>query len=383
MTAVEPVVGVNEKTAAPGTREYGLDWLRVLAFCVLIFYHTGMFFVPWDWHIKNPEISEPLTYVMLFFNRWRLPLLFLISGGGVYFSLRRRTMGQFARERLRRLGIPLLFGIWVVVPPQIYFERLYRGQYSGSYLAWWPSVFQGVSYPKGNTSWHHLWFVAYILVFSLVCIPLFAILKSDSGRRMIDALARFCSRPGAIYLINIPNIIVAMTLGPHWPTTHNLTSDWANLTGSLLTFLWGFVICSNQRFLTVATDRRREFLYLALAMTVTLYATLEHRPFPWNVFIDSYFSMAWILTAIGYSRKYLNRDSPFLRYATEAVYPFYIAHQTITVSIAYYMVYWQAPIAVKLPLLALGTFLGSWAIFEIAKRNAVTRVLFGMKSSRK
>jgi len=382
---------LNIAGMARSQREFGLDWLRVIAFGILILYHTGMFFVPWDWHIKNPEQSEGLTHVMIFFNRWRLPLLFFISGAGVYFSLRRRSYGRFAAERVQRLLVPLVFGILVVVPPQIYFERLHRGQFSGSYLEFWPSVLQGVSYPKGNTSWHHLWFVAYILVYSLICLPLFAAFRSEAGRRAIDALTRFAARPGAIYLVNLPNIAVALWLGPRWPTTHNLTSDWANFTGSLLTFLWGFVICGNPRFLDLITRKRVEFLSAAVVMTVVFYGVrLSGADASWSpttrliawVLVNSYFGLGWIFTLIGYSRTYLNRDSPLLRYATEAVYPFYIAHQTVTITIAYFMIPWNAPIAVKLPLLAAGTFLGSWIVFELSRRNFVTSALMGIRPRR-
>jgi surface polysaccharide O-acyltransferase-like enzyme len=340
-----------------------------------------MFFVPWAWHVKNPEKSASLTWVMLFFNRWRLPLLFFISGAGVFFSLRRREYGEFARERLVRLGIPLLFGMLVVVPPQIYFERLARGQFHGSYLEFWPSVLRGVPYPEGNTSWHHLWFVVYILVYSLFCIPLFKLLKSPRGRNAVDALARFFERPGAIYLINIPNMLVALTLGPHWPATNNLYADWANLTGSLLTFLWGFIICGSERFLGLIERKRREFLTVACVMTVVFYGgrILGLDRMVQGVLVDAYFALAWILTALGYSRAKLNRPSTLLAYATEAVYPFYIVHQTITIFIAYYMITWRAPVAVKFPLLAAGTFVGSWLAFEIARRTAVTRALMGLR----
>lgn len=361
-------------------REYGLDWLRVLAFCVLILYHTGMFFVPWSWHIKNPELATWLVEPMQFFNRWRLPLLFFISGAGVFFSLRRRSYAQFAGERMRRLFIPLLFGMCVVVPPQIYFERLNRGQFAGSYLDFWKTVFDLVPYPQGNFSWHHLWFVVYILVYSLLCIPIFAALKSDSGRRAVDALAGWCERPGVVYLMNVPNIAVGMALGPHWPTTHNLVSDWANFTGSLLTFLWGFTICGSGRFLELVTRRRREFLMVAAATAVVLFATPVRGV--GRELASAYFGMGCIFAAVGYSRIYLNKPSAALTYATEAVYPFYIAHQTVTISLAYPMIGWSAPVWVKLPLLAAGTFLGSWAIFEASRRTALTRLLMGMKPHR-
>jgi glucan biosynthesis protein C len=368
-------------------REYGLDWLRVIAFVILIGYHTGMFFVPWEWCIKNPEQSESLTWVMIFFNRWRLPLLFFISGAGGFFSLRRRSFGRFATERVRRLLLPLAFGMLVVVPPQIYFERLWRGQTTASYWQFWKTVFEFVSYPAGNLSWHHLWFVAYILVYSLVGIPLFMALKSAAGRRFVESLARLAEKPGLIYLFNVPSIGVALWLGPKWPTTLNLVSDWANFTGSLVTFLWGFIICGHGRFLDLLVRKRREFLALALVMTAVFYGVrVTGSNAGWNpttrlwanVLIDSYLAMGWILGLVGWSRELFNRDSPLLRYANRAVYPFYIAHQTITVTLGYYMIPWKAPVAVKLPLLAAGTFFGSWIVFELVRRHPVTRAVMGI-----
>ncbi len=364
-------------------REYGLDWLRVIAFAILIGYHACMFFVPWEWHVKNPERSESLTWVMLFFNRWRLPLLFFISGAGVFFSLRRRSLGEFAVDRVSRLLLPLAFGIFVVVPPQIYCERLWRGQFTGSYLDFWKTVFDFVSYPQGNTSWHHLWFVAYILVYALLCIPLFALLKSAPGRRFVEALARAAERPGLIYLVGIPNIAAALWLAPHWPTTHNLYADWANFTGSLLTFLWGFIICGSGRFLGLVERKRRELLTVAVLMTAVFYAA---RVAGWGhpvgtVLIESYMGMGWILGLVGLARARLNRESPALRYATKAVYPFYVAHQTITVTLGFYMIGWDASIGVKLPLLMAGTFLGSWAIYEVVRRIPVLRIFMGITVS--
>lgn len=147
-------------------RRYDLDWLRVIVFGLLIFYHVGMFFVPWGWHVKNNVIYDWLRWPMLFLNQWRLPILFVISGMGTYYALGKRSMGTFMWERFLRLGIPLAAGMILIVPPQVYFERLADGAFSGSYLKFYTTAaFDGV-YPEGNVSWHHLWFLPYLLVFS-------------------------------------------------------------------------------------------------------------------------------------------------------------------------------------------------------------------------
>jgi hypothetical protein len=110
-------------------RRHDLDWLRVIVFGLLIFYHVGMFFVPWGFHIKNDIIYSEIRWPMLFVNQWRLPILFVISGMGTYYALSKRSGGQFAKERIQRLLLPLVVGIVLIVPPQVYFERLDRGQF--------------------------------------------------------------------------------------------------------------------------------------------------------------------------------------------------------------------------------------------------------------
>ena len=369
-------------TPTAARREYGLDWLRVAAFAVLIFYHSGMVFVPWEFHIKNAETSENLALVMLFFNRWRLPLLFFISGCGVAFSLRRRDWGEFTLERLRRLLIPLVFGMFVIIPPQIYYERLQQGA-TFTYAGFYGSVLEFVPYPKGSFSWHHLWFVVYILVYSLAGIPVFAFFRSATGQRALAAFARFlnANRVG-VYLINIPSLIVAFTLGPHWPTTHNLISDWANLTGCFVTFLCGFVIASSPALLDLIERRRREFVAGALLLTVVFYAArlgfVHPGAISWKL-MNGFLGMLWIFTLTGYARHHIRSGGPWLTYATQAVYPFYILHQTILVCVGFYIVQWPWSIGAKLALIMVCTFLGSWAGFELVRRTAPTRLLFGIK----
>lgn len=362
-------------------REYGLDWLRVFAFAVLIFYHSGMGYVSWGWHVKNPEKLQWLEYVMLACNRWRLPLLFFISGAGVCFSLRRRAFPTFVRDRLQRLLLPLLMGMFVIVPPQIYFERLHRGA-TFSYAEFYPSVFEFVPYPQGSFSWHHLWFLAYVGTFSLIGIPLFAWLRSEAGVQAIAALSRFFGRYRiAIYLANIPNLAVGLTLGPHWPTTHNLVADWANFTGTLITFLWGYVIASNRDLLDLITRRRREFAVLGVVIAVVFFtarASGVRGSLFWEL-VNGYYGMTWVFALIGYARTYANKPNRALAWATEAVYPFYIFHQTITVAAVFWLIPVQMPVWAKLVVAALTTFFGSLALFLLARLTGPLRPFFGLK----
>lgn len=371
--------------AAPGSREHGLDALRVFAFAVLILYHAGMGYVTWWWVVKDPDTSASLEHAMVFVNRWRLPLLFFISGAAVAFALRRRTLASFAAERLLRLLLPLAFGVIVVVPPQIYLDRLAQGASYDSYLAFYRTVFDFVPYPDGALSWHHLWFVAYVLAFALGSLPVFALARSPTGARALSAFARlFVRRPLALCLIPLPAIAVGLVLGPRWPATFNLISDWANLTTSWLTFLWGFVFASEQALLELVTERRREILGAGVAIAFAFFAfrARGHTRYLISTSLNACFAMSWVLALVGYARAWVRAGSRFLRYATEAVYPFYIIHQTLTVALVYALRPVALPIAAKLAIVAAGTFLGTWAIYEAVRRVTPLRPLFGLKLAR-
>lgn len=378
----------------PSTRQYYLDWVRVLAFGILILFHTGVFFVAESgWHVKNNVTVEWIQWPMRWFGQWRLSLLFFVSGVGTSFALRSRTSGQFAAERTKRLLLPLVFGMLVVVPPQIYFERLWRGQFAGSYLDWYPSVFEFVAYQEGggggSFSWHHLWFVAYLWVFSLLCLPIFRFFKTPTGRRWLGTLGRWAAHPVGVYGFALLPLAAFYGLVLDWETTHNLVADWYNFAASLACFLLGYLIGGRDGFAATAERYRRRYAALALGFTAALMG------FFWIPDVDleqfdaafvAYGLLKWgliwsvFLLIFGYARRYLNVRNGFITYATEAVYPFYILHQTITVSVGYYLIPLNWAWGWKFLLLAAATFGGCWLGYHVLIRpfNPLRR-LFGVK----
>lgn len=369
------------------TRRYDLDWLRVIAFSLLILYHTGMFFVSWGWHIKNNELALWMELPMSWLNRWRMPLLFLISGMSIQFLLRKRNYGAFALDRLKRLGIPLLFGMFVIVPPQIYFERLTQGA-TFNYWEFWATVFEFKPYPAGNFSWHHLWYLPYILVYSLVGIPLWRWLRSTAGQRFTTYLAQKAQNP---FWLFFPVVLW------HWaanfvidvPTTNDLISDWENHFHSFSLFIMGFVLVTQEGFFQAMNRWRHGALFLAIALGLVMTFAFWTREVKWTFalgalyeFINTSYSWSALVAIFGYANEYLNKPSAVLSYTNRAVYPFYILHQTIIICLAYPMINWAWPAELKFVVLVVGTFGICWALYEgIIKRFGVTRLLFGMTGS--
>ena len=126
-------------------RQYFIDWLRILLILSVFFYHIGMFFNTWGWHVKNPtQYGGFLTNIMVFLHQWRMPLLFLISGAGTYYALGKRSPEKYLGERFKRLMIPFFAGIFILVPVQVYLEK--ADQFS-SLLSFYPQMFDGI-YPE-------------------------------------------------------------------------------------------------------------------------------------------------------------------------------------------------------------------------------------------
>ena len=92
------------------------------------------------------------------------------------------------------------------------------------------------------------------------------------------------------------------------------------------------------------------------------------------------YSWSWLLTFLGFASRHLNFNNRFLRYANEAVLPFYILHQTVIVSIGFLIKDWQWAVFPKYLILATMSFIIIMVLYEfVVKRVNVLRVLFGMK----
>ena len=366
-------------------RRYDLDWLRVLVFGLLILFHVGMFFNPWGWHIKNNVIYDWLKYPMSFLSQWRLSILFVISGMGTCFALSFRSGRVFSKERIKRLGLPLVVGMILIVPPQVYFERLSTGQFQGTYTQFyfW-EAFAGI-YPEGNFSWHHLWFLPYLLIYSLLLAPLFVYLRNNPEHAFLSWVKKCLSTRFGWLILVLPLYLAEALLEPFFPVTHALVNDWFTFINFMILFFYGFlfILIGDEFWQRVDELKFRAFLtgilFFALFLTIRQFEDNIYIHFT-EAFIKVVNCLSWIVAIFGYGAKYLNQKSNLLTYCNTAVYPFYILHQTITVGMGYYMMNWQASFAVKFLILATGTFFFSWLLYEfIIKRINFLRPLFGLK----
>lgn len=363
-------------------RRYDIDAWRVIAILAVYLHHICMPFNGDDFHIMNSESSKILDDIMVFFEQLRLPFLFLISGTGTIFAFSKRTVGQFIKERSYRLLIPLVFGVLVIVPPQTYLEHVEKFD---TYSQFYSQIF---SHIEGN----HLWFIENLFYITILCIPLILFLRSSlssSIRKAIEVNSN--TRFGLLFWL-VPLILIKVVSKIYFPSDSNSITNLSSTLFYGYYFVSGIILATSPLLWNSLKRNRKVNLYMAIVAILVFYGyyylpnthVSEHLSIGarWAIWhgLSSWVGCAVIIVMLGYGQIWFERQSKILRKANEAIYPFYILHQTVIIILGYYVVKLNLSITVKI-LLLLGF---SFPIILILYRFLVypfklTRILFGMK----
>lgn len=384
-------------------RRHDIDALRVFAFAILILYHvSGVYQVGSDFHIVSSYQNEWLDYVRIVFNRWRMPLLFAISGIAIGLSLQHRKPVRFMLTRSWRLLLPLIFGMLFVVSVQAYCEGVSKGMVEPDYGAFKWRYLQLQPWPEGSfagashgVTWNHLWYLAYLWVYTLLLMVMMPLLRSSPGQRV---LAWF-GRPRGMLFLLVPTLLFftyLVVLKPRFPETHALTGDWYLHAEYFTVFLLSFAVADRDALWQRLAQVRRSMTALAVVAIVvelSLKAAGQYLPpgeipvwaqhVPWALIeraARAVYMWSALLAIFGWGHAWLNRPMRWLPYATEAVYPWYILHQSLIVLAAYWLIPLRLGPWLEPALVIALTVSGCLLLHELViRRVAILRPLFGLK----
>jgi hypothetical protein len=379
-------------------RLYFIDAIRVAAVLILLVYHSGLVFSGKShFHIKNDNLSMGLEYVLFFFHEWRLGLLFFVSGVGTCLALKKRRLPDYAKERFKRLFVPLIFGVLVIVPPQIYVERLFNGFDYGGYWAFYAESFTTGFYPSGNISWHHLWFVAYLLIYALASLPFFNYWAKHSAV-LLPKIRRFTEGAG-LWLAAMPLMLVMIFLKKHFIGVQNIVHDGAFFLFYGILFLFGFIAASADLWY-IFERQRWAFLTATIWSTTLVYTVLgimgtvnREDTGLYEAFsgLRAFNAWSWIVVICGYAKRFFDSlaasedraTQHFLKHIlprlNEAVYPFYILHQTAILLFGYWVVGLPLGMWFKFGLVVFLSFAACVVVYwGLIRPFASLRFFFGM-----
>jgi peptidoglycan/LPS O-acetylase OafA/YrhL len=373
-------------------RHYGMDWLRIAAILLLILYHSGLFFAPGTWLVKVAEPVEAVDWVLLTVQPWRMPLLFVVSGfaSRALLSKSGSTLG-FLRLRSIRLLLPLLFGVAIVVPPQAWVTLVVYHGYGGTLAHFWLSdwlqfrTVDGVQMPN----YGHLWFVAYLWTYTvalgagLMLLP--AKIKADAGGVAASLIPGF----RLLWLPLVPLCAARVVMLFTVPEQSGLLHDWISDLVYLPAFLFGFALAGQPALWSAIMRVRRPALCMAITSFLLIIAIEIAFPdakphLEQALYRGAQLVMAWsmILLLLGVAQQWLNRDHKLRAKISEAIFPFYLAHQTIIVIVGW----WIRDSGIGYPamflIIAASTLAGCWLFYEVGRRVSWLRPFIGLAPAR-
>ncbi|WP_296383848.1 acyltransferase family protein [Winogradskyella sp.] len=379
---------MNSQVETKKQRQYFVDWLRIGLIISVFFFHVGMIFKSEQWHVNSKESFEFLDPIMWWLHLWRMPLLFLVSGVGTYYAIGHRTSLQYLKERFTRLYIPFTVGFFTLVPLMVYVERI--DNYN-SFLDFIPHMFDGGPYPVGNISWHHLWFILYLFIISLLITPFLNYTKSGHYNMVRGRLIVLMTKCMSLNWL-LPVIIGSqLILRQYFPkSTHALYNDWAYFMYYLIFFISGFMLFTSPKIIQALTRDRRLYLLQTVILTFILFSLPTI--FGQSAIVQDYargitemiISLSCGLTAIGYFKRYFTKDHKYRKVMNEAIYPFYLLHQPALIFVGYFVLQWnvsyglQALLIIILSLVSI--LITYWCII---RKSNILRISFGMKKKSK
>lgn len=385
-------------------RRYDIDRLRVMATYLLLLFHVGMVFNPAPFfHIRNTDVSTIFLIVCGFIGLWHMPLFFLLAGWSAFASITLRGRREFLHERFFRLFIPLVAGCVLLMPSIKYLERSsgldanYTGLYVAAelqdsfrqviptglpvaepfdetFLEFLPTFFTDPS----RFTWAHLWFVAYLLIFTVLYLPLFQRIRRSRDWRSAEI------SPLWVYAPIVPLMIIQLTMRARWPGLPNLLQDWANVAYYSTYLLCGFVLARFPALEAAAHRERKRALAVGAAATLVLFLGVLG-VFSSPAILLAHTAIAgwcFVLSFLGWAREKLSYTTPTLSYLTESAFPVYLLHQSAIVLPGYFLI--QLPLGVFTKfflLLFLSTTITVGFYHLLVRPFFLPRFLCGMKTT--
>lgn len=342
-------------------RRYDIDWIRVIAIGLLLIYHIAIGFQPWGMmiaFITNAESWTSLWYPMMMLNVWRIPLLFFVSGMGVYFALQNRTWKQLIGERAGRILVPFIFGAIVIVPIHLYIWEQYYN-FNNGYR------------PDPG----HLWFLGNIFVYVLLFAPLFFYLKKNEKGKASGVIRKIFSTPLGLLLVIAAFVVEAVIVKPFPYEMYAMT--WHGFFLGILAFLFGFCfVLSGNTFWSMLLRWRWLLLGLAVALIVLRLLCFQMSTPVYALVTES---QCWIFLVLAFGYKYLNRGGKVLTYLSQAAYPVYILHMVFLYLGSYFIFKTTLDVQLKFVLVLITTVGGCFGAYELIRRIKWLRPLFGLK----
>lgn len=360
----------------PNERLYYIDWLRVLVILTLIPFHAALTYSGLgDTYIASPLHDARIIPFMLIVSplgNFFMTLLFFVSGIASFYSIQSKGMERYASERRNKLLVPLGLGTLFLCPLQAYFKALYEG-FTGNYFEFVPYFFSKIFYYMGYA---HLWFLFYLYVFSMICLPLFERWKNKP--QILSYLSGFFCRGNRILIPMAFIVIVEVTLRPLCHGGYIIIGDWANDIVYFSFFLFGYLYASSNDI----RKRIGQYFSASVFLVPLCLAALLYTFWMWAVERsgEGYLTYVWVFAKgiyecvaivlfLGIGQRFLNKKSPMLQYLNKASFTYYLFHFAPVSCFTYLVIGTNLNVYLKFILVVVPSYIFIFTIYELFVRR--------------
>ena len=385
-------------------RVHYIDNLRWMTVFLLVLYHAAMAYNTWGelnyiFFAEVPAIASIVTFIA----PWFMPLLFLLAGMSTYYSLSKRSAGEFLRERMVRLGIPFLFGILVITPILSLIADITVNGDDHNFFSHYEiyfTYFTDLTGYDGGFTFGHLWFIFVLLLYSVCACgiikagaALFGAGKRGTGRTGLIVAAIFLSLLAvAIYEVKLMGKPLIMYFCMYL-LGYCITSIDAKREASSAPTTTGptQVPAQSQPSATKEPERKSLVAKLAKAkwLLVALFLISSSADVVLFHFVEGYDTLNTVCSYLSFvtgvpalltlGHDYLDRTSAFAAYNAKISYVFYIVHFPVVVLTQYYLDRAGAGHILNFVLTLLIAYPATYGLSVLIEKTKNMRVLFGLK----
>lgn len=361
---------------AENKRLYYIDWLRVLVVLALIPFHASLTYLRYGIvYIKEPVsglAALPFLIIEVPLGDFFMTLMFFVSGVASFYSFKNRGAGIYIGERAQKLMFSFGLGYFLLCPVMSYIQAIYEG-FHGGFISFLPHFFWYD--PFHYHGYGHLWFLLYLFVFSLICVPLFRRWQRQRNESRIGRIGAFLSQGNRLLLPISFIILLELYLRPlYHPDAFIIVGDWANVTVYLSLFIFGYVYAADARIQRKVNEYfKPSMVFGALSLATLYYVNINSQMFYSDaahltslwVLAKGVYECAGIIFLLNFGRLYLNRKSRVLGYLNRESFKIYVFHYLPVNFFTWLFMDFEAHIFVKFLLVVVLSYLTVFFICEL------------------
>ena len=346
-------------------RRRDIDWIRDIIVLSILFFHSLIIFFTRESAVMYVRSGVDIPFCIIMeagMSRFCMPILFILAGFSTRIALERKEVKQYIRNRIEKLLIPFLLVSVLLNPIVSYIYGLTQGRtisYKNHFILFITSISKNFEGRTTGYSPMHTWFILFLFVYSIVCLPLFIQLKNNRNHEILDKTAEFFHKPLRLLLFAIPYVMIFRID----------ILDEMNPIGYLYLYLFGYLLSTNEKYRVAIIRDRWTYMILSAGLLIISICGQLRIGFVFTDISTKAVRIIMPLAIMGMSDYGCSqKDSKVLSYLNKANYPIYLYHMLVLTTVGYFVLKIKMSSTIQFLMINIISYGICFMIYEIYRR---------------